>query len=140
MPNMRAGESWTGAPVRRRRRLITGTLNWCILMRNDGMNSWRLLCRRHIDLLDTTTTDRGRDNDAIERRLALPVLISIGRSAGDFCRTVQPADGLSDHGGLPTLICAASANVRQSVRFASSILKSLWPHPTALLIAASAAV
>src|SRR5262249_38607505 len=118
MPNMRAGESWTGAPVRRRRRLITGTLTWCIPMRNDARNPWRLSARRHINLLDPPTTDRGRYNDAIERRLALPVLISIGRSAGDFYRTVQPADGLSDHGGLPTLICAASANVRQSVRFA----------------------
>src|SRR5262245_49452432 len=97
------------------------------------------MCVRYIDFLYPSATDCGRDDDAVERCLVVPVLISIGRSAGDFYRAVDAAHGLSDHDCLPRLICAASASVRQSVRLASSILKSLWPRPTALLIAASAA-
>src|SRR5262245_35473812 len=108
-------------------------------MRDDGMDAWRPLCVKYIDFLDTAATDCGRDDDTVERCFVLPVLISIGRSAGDFYRAVHAADGLSDHDGLPILICAASASVRQSVRLVSSILKSLCPRPRALLIAASAA-
>src|ERR1700739_2860845 len=141
MADMRTGESWTGAPVRQRHRarLITGALSRRILMGEDDTDSRGSLCVKYIDFLDAAATNCGRDDDAIERCLVLPVLISIGRSAGDFYRAVHAADGLSDHVDLPILLCAASASVRQRVRLASSILKSLWPRPTALLIAASAA-
>src|SRR5262245_34221467 len=97
------------------------------------------MCVRYIDFLYPSATDCGRDDDAVERCLVRPVLVSIGSSAGDFYRAVHAADGFSDHVGLPILICAASASVRQSARLASSILKSLCSLPTALLIAASAA-
>src|SRR4029077_16124914 len=82
MADMRTGERWTGAPVRQRHRarLITGALSRGVLMGDDGTDSRRSLCVRYIDFLDAAATDCGRDDDAVERCLVLPVLISIGRS------------------------------------------------------------
>src|ERR1700687_4443836 len=85
MADMRTGESWTGAPVRRGARLITGALSRGVLMRDDGMDAWRPFRISCVNLADAAAADCGRDDDAVERCLVLPVLISIGRPAGDFC-------------------------------------------------------
>src|SRR5260370_34481258 len=130
MADTRTAESWTGATIRHRARLITGALSRGVLRGDNGTDPRRSFCVRNIDFLDAAATDCGRDDDAVERCLVLPVLISIGRSAGDFYRADHAADGLSNHDGLPMLICAASANVRQSVRSARSRLESLWARPS----------
>src|SRR5262245_42556177 len=84
MADMSAGESWTGAPVRCGVRLITGALILDVLMGDDSVNPRRLFCLSSVDVLDTAATDCGRDDDAIEGCLILPVFIGIGGSARDF--------------------------------------------------------
>src|SRR5262249_60461344 len=86
MADMRAGESWTGAPVRRRVRLITGALSRGVLMRDDGMDPWRPFRISCVNLPDTAVPDRRRNNYAVKRRLVFPVLIRVGCSAGDLHR------------------------------------------------------
>src|SRR5262245_17098179 len=62
------------------------------------------------------------------------MLESVRRLAADLERAVDTIQGLADHE-----CSTAHASVSQSVRLASSILKSLYPRPTAPSSAFSAA-
>src|SRR5689334_13066087 len=92
---------------------------------------------RRIDARDAPSTYGRTDDAAVEGLSCFPLLVRVRGLAGYLQRAVDAIDGMSDHDAL--LTCAACASVRQSVRLASSILKSFSPYPIAPASAASAA-
>src|SRR5260370_101045 len=99
-----------------------------------------LLSTRDVDRRDTTPTNRGADDEPVERLAGLPMLVGIGRASGHLERAVDAAHCLSnDRHHACSACCVASVSVRTSARLASSILKSLCPRPIAPASAASAA-
>src|SRR5262249_45087981 len=85
--------------------------------------------------------DRRPDDKTVERLadVVVPMLERVCRFPADLERPVDAIHRLSNHRVLFHSASTTRARVSHSVRFASSILKSLCPRPTAPAKACSAA-
>ena len=92
-------------------------------------------CR--VEAEDLSPGDMARHDIAVSQARNA-VVGGICCASGDFGGTVDSADLRPDH--LDTSAPAAWARARTIARFASSILKSLWPNPLASCSIDSAAV